>query len=994
MDAQAGDSARYREASSMRHTPPPQPVVDALVGRVIAFRYKICARLGGGGFWATYRAWDLPSGRYVVLRIQASPSPDQEAFRDRFAGIMQDLQRLEHSHVIPIVDEGILESRPFAVMPYVAGGSLDLRRPRREDRLHPMSVASLQSWLPGVASALDHAHRHGIVHHNIKPTKIIFDGDERASIADIGWAHITHDLTEACGGPPASGATNGAPHPVDQRLPQRECFSPAGDQFLLGMMLLEILTAGRNPYGESRPGMTRAGFPPSPQRLLAIRPDLSKATAESLHRALAESPERRFPDCATFAAAMLSGVRPPPASRRRRLMCPHCRGLILCGERLGGKISSCPQCSTRLWIPPDMGFLVVAAERETEGTAVGNSGTDVVASGLSRSWEASAGESGRVINPGPGGSFRRWARIAALGVAILTTILGLGLGFSLNRVVEEKTLHSGQRDDVAPSGTDEGEALAFPQGIQVPDESSTTHAIGDQVASDGVVAEVHADPPAPRATPGTDLLPPAGGTAIDQPVPGNGKSTPPSDSLTDAAAEGQMEPSPPDTPSEEAPAAPSPPQGLSIDEALVTARLDVLMDNLRAAVETIEKSEAAHARLTPDYDRDKKAWQDVTGVIANFEARANELARNEEQARAQNNIVLADQLRQQRFAALQQAAALRPEQAQHLQAVMNEEKDLRRLRDEIASQYSEIALAFPAWVKATSPLDRDRIPSPTAQDVDDICDTAARLMGDSWTHLESSVIRLHLMAATADVTHLEQETSRLIDLIERADGVLTSRGASEDYRRRTLHFPRLHVAYVAFRVLTLSVKPSKKIDEWLRRQHVNLYSVPAGRAVQGLHAVAQRRFPTAMKHFKEFLKNKDHFISYDDGRLVEDPRLGVIVLHAGGKSTTAIDEVFGLTLQAEVAWLLAAAPPPIGNTDRAQALLDELMPQVQSTGNRVPWPALRADAAIRAAQQQWDDAMSLLDDAESRAPLALAEDIEKQRAAYRDRRQYYLPRSR
>ena len=148
-------------------------------------RYYLERELGVGGMGTAYLARDLRLNRSVVIKIPHWALIQDPTFQERFAAEILNLSGLEHPHIVHIYDAGTEGARPFAVVQYLAGGSLGDRM-----RAHPgpSSPEEIATWLNDVASALDYVHSRGILHRDIKPDNILFDEFGRAHLADFGIA--------------------------------------------------------------------------------------------------------------------------------------------------------------------------------------------------------------------------------------------------------------------------------------------------------------------------------------------------------------------------------------------------------------------------------------------------------------------------------------------------------------------------------------------------------------------------------------------------------------------------------------------------------------------------------------------------------------------------------------------------------------------------------------------------------------------------------------
>ncbi|MEO8452515.1 MAG: serine/threonine-protein kinase [Gemmatimonadota bacterium] len=160
---------------------PPATPFDRLRA-ALADRYALERELGTGGMATVFLARDIRHNRPVAIKVM---NPDLAAVigASRFLKEIETTARLHHPHILPLFDSGEVDGTVFYVMPYVTGHSL-------RDRLNEetqLAVADAVRIAAEVASGLDYAHRHGVVHRDIKPVNVLFH-DGRALVADFGIA--------------------------------------------------------------------------------------------------------------------------------------------------------------------------------------------------------------------------------------------------------------------------------------------------------------------------------------------------------------------------------------------------------------------------------------------------------------------------------------------------------------------------------------------------------------------------------------------------------------------------------------------------------------------------------------------------------------------------------------------------------------------------------------------------------------------------------------
>jgi TolB-like protein/Flp pilus assembly protein TadD len=259
-------------------------------------RYAIERQLGRGGMATVYLARDLKHDRPVALKLlhrelAASLGPE------RFQREIRLAARLQHPHILTVLDSGETAGRLWFTMPYVDGESLRDRLSRERQ----LPVADAVRLTREVALALDFAHRHGAVHRDIKPENILLV-DGQALVADFGVARAAgaedQRLTEtglAIGTPAYMSPEQAA---GDQGLDART------DVYSLGIVLYEML-AGELPFAAPSPqAMIARRLTETPRPLRLIRETVPEGIGRAVNRALAKAPADRFPSAAEFARAL------------------------------------------------------------------------------------------------------------------------------------------------------------------------------------------------------------------------------------------------------------------------------------------------------------------------------------------------------------------------------------------------------------------------------------------------------------------------------------------------------------------------------------------------------------------------------------------------------------------------------------------------------------------------------------------------------------------
>jgi serine/threonine protein kinase len=256
-----------------------------------------------------YVAHDRKLDRVVAVKLLAERLSQDPDLRVRFRREALTAARLSgEPHVVTIFDVGEHEGRPFTVMEHLPGGTL-------ADHLGDGSVDPEQAlaWLAEAAEALDAAHEHGIVHRDVKPANLLFDGADRLQVVDFGIARVIDETM----GMTAPGTVLGTAGYLSPEQAQGRETTAASDRYALAVVAYELLT-GRRPFARESPTAEAAAHiheivPPASEQA-----DLPDAVDAVFARALAKNPVHRFPTSAAFVDALSEALRgapaPPPVS--------------------------------------------------------------------------------------------------------------------------------------------------------------------------------------------------------------------------------------------------------------------------------------------------------------------------------------------------------------------------------------------------------------------------------------------------------------------------------------------------------------------------------------------------------------------------------------------------------------------------------------------------------------------------------------------------------
>jgi serine/threonine-protein kinase len=280
------------------------------VGRLnaaLSGRYSLERELGEGGMATVYLAHDVRHDRKVALKV-LKPELAAVVGAERFLGEIRTTANLQHPHILPLFDSGEADGFLFFVMPYVEGESL-------RDRLEREKQLPVQDAIRiaiEVADALEHAHRHGVIHRDIKPGNILLR-DGHVQVADFGIALAVQEaggsrITE-------TGLSVGTPHYMSpEQSTGDRVLDGRSDVYALGSVLYEML-AGEPPHtGPTAQSVLAKILTEEPTPLSRRRSTVPAQVGAAVEIALQKLPADRFATAAEFRAA-LKGDTPLATAR-------------------------------------------------------------------------------------------------------------------------------------------------------------------------------------------------------------------------------------------------------------------------------------------------------------------------------------------------------------------------------------------------------------------------------------------------------------------------------------------------------------------------------------------------------------------------------------------------------------------------------------------------------------------------------------------------------
>jgi eukaryotic-like serine/threonine-protein kinase len=271
-------------------------------------RYQNPHLIGRGGMGDIYRATDSVLGREVAIKILAERYSQDQSVRQRFKREALAAARLSgEPNIVTIFDVGEHHERPYIVMEYLPGGSLD-EVLREGGAQQPQQVFA---WLEQAGRALDTAHERGVVHRDVKPGNLMLDRERNVYVADFGIASAAgmDSLT-------MTGTVLGTAGYLSPEQAQGERARAASDRYALAIVAFELLTGSR-PFAADSPTAEAAAHVNAPVPSVSARTGLPRELDAVFERALAKDPARRFETCGAFVAALRDALAAAAGETRR-----------------------------------------------------------------------------------------------------------------------------------------------------------------------------------------------------------------------------------------------------------------------------------------------------------------------------------------------------------------------------------------------------------------------------------------------------------------------------------------------------------------------------------------------------------------------------------------------------------------------------------------------------------------------------------------------------
>ena len=266
------------------------------IGQIIKERYEIVEILGEGGMAFVYKAKDKQLQRNVAIKTLKPNYVNQEKFVDRFRREAQTAANLNHPNIVQIFDWGI-EDEPYFVMEYIEGNTLtSIISGNKTVGLNDILYIGSQ-----VANGLKEAHKHGLVHRDIKPGNIMITPDGKVKVTDFGIVSLQNEESDIT----KTGAVLGTASYISPEQAQGKPVSFESDLYSLGTVLYELIV-GNPPFtGDSPIATATKHLTERPEKLSNYRKDVPKALENAILKLLEKRPSDRFKSAEDLRALLL-----------------------------------------------------------------------------------------------------------------------------------------------------------------------------------------------------------------------------------------------------------------------------------------------------------------------------------------------------------------------------------------------------------------------------------------------------------------------------------------------------------------------------------------------------------------------------------------------------------------------------------------------------------------------------------------------------------------
>ncbi|AEE96187.1 Stk1 family PASTA domain-containing Ser/Thr kinase [Mahella australiensis] len=277
--------------------------MDALIGKILGGRYEIVEKIGEGGMAVVYRAHCHLLSRDVAVKILRPEYANNEEFIRRFRKEAQAAASLSHHNIVNIYDIGNDNNLRYIVMEYIDGPTLkDIIK-----RDAPLAYERAVNIAIQICAALDHAHKHGIIHRDIKPQNIMLTADGVVKVADFGIAKAVADVSTTL----YDTDTMGSVHYLSPEQARGGYVDAKSDIYSLGVVLYEMVT-GQVPFtGDTAVAVALKHLHDDIRSVRELNPDVPPALDQVITKALQKDRDQRYDSAMEMMVDLRRVLREP-----------------------------------------------------------------------------------------------------------------------------------------------------------------------------------------------------------------------------------------------------------------------------------------------------------------------------------------------------------------------------------------------------------------------------------------------------------------------------------------------------------------------------------------------------------------------------------------------------------------------------------------------------------------------------------------------------------
>ncbi|HIW08719.1 MAG TPA: Stk1 family PASTA domain-containing Ser/Thr kinase [Candidatus Faecalibacterium intestinigallinarum] len=283
--------------------------MDNLIGKKLDGLYEVRELIGAGGMANVYKAvmvgqnGPVPAGTVVAVKVLRAEYMHDPDLVNRFKNESKAISLLHHPNIVKVYDVSVTDRLQYIVMEYVDGMTLRQYLNERGGRLTSRETVH---FISQILQALDHAHRNGVVHRDVKPQNIMLLPSGQLRMMDFGIARISRAENQLL-----AGKAMGSVHYISPEQAKGEVTGPQSDIYSVGVMMYEMLS-GRLPFdGEDAVKVALKQITDTPRPLGEIAPETPRALVEITEKAMAKLPANRYAGAGEMLEALRRYVQEP-----------------------------------------------------------------------------------------------------------------------------------------------------------------------------------------------------------------------------------------------------------------------------------------------------------------------------------------------------------------------------------------------------------------------------------------------------------------------------------------------------------------------------------------------------------------------------------------------------------------------------------------------------------------------------------------------------------